>query len=77
MANVDGKPLFQIVAEKVAYWNKDNNCGLVIGATQPEHLREIRSVAQDMPLLIPGVGAQGEGGPVTDSGGYPPDHGAA
>ncbi len=59
MANVDGKPLFRIVAEKVAYWNKDNNCGLVIGATQPEHLREIRSVAQDMPLLIPGVGAQG------------------
>jgi orotidine-5'-phosphate decarboxylase len=59
MANVDGKPLFRIVAEKVAYWNKDNNCGLVIGATQPEHLREIRTIAQDMPLLIPGVGAQG------------------
>lgn len=59
MANVDGKPLFRLVAEKVAYWNKDNNCGLVVGATQPEHLREIRIVAQDMPLLIPGVGAQG------------------
>ncbi len=56
---VDGKPLYQVVAEKVAYWNKDNNCGLVVGATQPEHLKGLRSIAQSMPLLIPGVGAQG------------------
>ncbi len=56
---IDGKPLYQIVAEKVNYWNKDNNCGLVVGATQPEHMKELRSVAGDMPLLIPGVGAQG------------------
>ncbi len=56
---VDGKPLYQIVAEKVAYWNKDANCGLVVGATHPEQLKQLREVAQDMPLLIPGVGAQG------------------
>ncbi|UCE23605.1 MAG: orotidine-5'-phosphate decarboxylase [Candidatus Zixiibacteriota bacterium] len=56
---VEGKPLYQVVAEKVAYWNKDNNCGLVVGATQPEHLKGLRSIAQNMPLLIPGVGAQG------------------
>ncbi len=56
---VDGKPLYQVVAEKVSYWNKDNNCGLVVGATQPEHLKELRSIAGNMPLLIPGVGAQG------------------
>ena len=31
--NVDGKPLYRVVAEKVAYWNKENNCGLVVGAT--------------------------------------------
>ena len=56
---VDGKPLYQIVAEKVAYWNKDNNCGLVVGATHPEQLAGLRETAKDMPLLIPGVGAQG------------------
>lgn len=55
----DGKPLYQIVAEKVAYWNKDHNCGLVVGATHPDQLKEIREFAADMPLLIPGVGAQG------------------
>lgn len=56
---IEGKPLYQVVAEKVAYWNKDNNCGLVVGATQPEHLKELRTIAENMPLLIPGVGAQG------------------
>ncbi|MEW6412508.1 MAG: orotidine-5'-phosphate decarboxylase [Candidatus Zixiibacteriota bacterium] len=57
--NCDGKPLYRIVAEKVSYWNKDDNCGLVVGATQPEHIKELRDVAGNMPLLIPGVGAQG------------------
>ncbi len=56
---VDGKPLYKVVAEKVAYWNKAKNLGLVVGATAPEQLTEIRAVADDMPLLIPGVGAQG------------------
>lgn len=56
---IDGKPLYEVVAEKVAYWNKNRNCGLVVGATHPEQLLEIRKVAGDMPLLIPGVGAQG------------------
>ncbi len=57
--NVGGKPLYEIVAEKVAYWNKEHNCGLVVGATNPEQLKELRTIAGDMPLLIPGVGAQG------------------
>ena len=56
---VDNKPLYEIVAEKVVYWNKSGNCGLVVGATAPEQLKEIRTIAEDMPLLIPGVGAQG------------------
>lgn len=55
----DGLPLYRHVAEKVKYWNKDDNCGLVVGATQPEELKEIRAAAGDMPILIPGVGAQG------------------
>jgi orotidine-5'-phosphate decarboxylase len=56
---VDGVPLYRVVAEKVNFWNKDQNCGLVVGATHPDQLREIRGVAGDMPLLVPGVGAQG------------------
>ncbi len=47
------------VAEKVAYWNKEGNFGLVVGATHPEQLQEIREAAGDVPILIPGVGAQG------------------
>ncbi len=59
LIEVDGKPLYKIVAEKVHYWNKEQNCGLVVGATHPDQLKEIRAIAADMPLLIPGVGAQG------------------
>jgi len=56
---VEGRPLYELVAEKVAYWNKDQNFGLVVGATAPEQLKLIRNIAGEMPLLIPGVGAQG------------------
>jgi orotidine-5'-phosphate decarboxylase len=59
MLNVDGKPLYQVVAEKMNYWNKEQNCGLVVGATHPDQLITVRQAAGDMPLLIPGVGAQG------------------
>lgn len=51
--------LFQVVARKAAKWNKLGNIGLVIGATYPEELRLIRKAHPDMPLLIPGIGAQG------------------
>ncbi len=56
---VNGRPLYMEVAEKVVSWNKDSNCGLVVGATHPKQLRDIRAVSGDMPILIPGVGAQG------------------
>lgn len=57
---VDGKPLWQIVAEKVAQdWNTNSNCMLVAGATYPSEIKSIREIVGDMPLLIPGVGAQG------------------
>ncbi len=59
LLDVNGKPFYAVVAEKVAYWNKDHNCGLVVGATHPEQLISLRNLAGDMPLLIPGVGAQG------------------
>jgi orotidine-5'-phosphate decarboxylase len=53
------RPLYEVVAQRVQSWNKAGNCGLVVGATYPQELREIRSKCPDMPILIPGVGAQG------------------
>ncbi len=53
-------PFYKYVAHRVAnYWDKNGNCGLVVGATYPEELREVRRMALDMPILIPGIGAQG------------------
>ena len=58
--DVNGRPLFKRVAEAVANdWNANGNCMLVVGATWPEQLRDVRTIVGDMPLLIPGVGAQG------------------
>jgi len=57
---VDGKPLWQTVAEKVSKdWNTNNNCMLVVGATYPEEMKRIRNIVGDMTFLVPGVGAQG------------------
>ena len=53
------RPLFEIVALKAREWNTYGNIGLVVGATYPEELRLIRQEHPDMPLLIPGIGAQG------------------
>src|SRR3989337_919196 len=58
LLSFNGKPLYKIVAEKVLSWNKKGNCGLVVGATYPEQLKEIREIAPDLPILIPGIGAQ-------------------
>jgi orotidine-5'-phosphate decarboxylase len=56
----DQEPLYQMVARNVAqYWNGNGNCGLVVGATYPAELRCVRELVGDMPLLIPGIGAQG------------------
>ena len=55
-----GEPLYQHVARTIANeWNADGNCALVVGATFPEELKIIRGIVGDMPLLIPGIGAQG------------------
>ncbi|NKI72545.1 orotidine-5'-phosphate decarboxylase [Collimonas pratensis] len=57
---VDGVPLYQHVARLVAEkWNTNGQCGLVVGATFPQELAQVRSIIGDMPLLVPGVGAQG------------------
>lgn len=54
------RPLYQQVARTVARdWNGHGNCMLVVGATWPAQLREVRAIVGDMPFLVPGVGAQG------------------
>ena len=57
---VGGRRLYHVVAELAATrWNGHGNCALVVGATYPRELAEVRRIVGDMPLLLPGVGAQG------------------
>ncbi len=64
--SVNGAPLYQVVAQRVATeWNGNSNCGLVVGATYPEEIKEVRLRVGNMPLLIPGIGAQGGSGEKT------------
>lgn len=57
---VDGRPLFLHVAERIARdWNGNGNCALVVGATWPEQLAAVRATVGDLPILVPGIGAQG------------------
>ncbi|MBM3157180.1 MAG: orotidine-5'-phosphate decarboxylase [Chloroflexi bacterium] len=51
--------LYEVVAEKANSWNTQGNIGLVVGATYPEQLKRIRELCPKLPLLIPGIGAQG------------------
>jgi orotidine-5'-phosphate decarboxylase len=57
---VNGRKLYQVVADAVARkWNSRGNCALVVGATYPRELAEVREIVGNMPFLVPGVGAQG------------------
>ena len=52
--------LYEHVARTVAEdWNASGNCGLVVGATFPAEIARVRELVGDMPLLVPGIGAQG------------------
>ena len=56
----EGSKLYEIIAAKAAReWNANANVLLVVGATYPQELGEIRAIVGDMPILVPGVGAQG------------------
>ena len=56
-----GRPeqLYHRVARQVVAGNKLENCGIVVGATYPRELEEVRYIVGDMPILIPGIGDQG------------------
>ena len=56
---LDGSNLYEMVAKKCFEWNEKENIGLVVGATAPEEILNVRKIAPGLPLLIPGVGAQG------------------
>ncbi|MGB8326494.1 MAG: orotidine-5'-phosphate decarboxylase [Steroidobacteraceae bacterium] len=57
---VGGRKLYEVVADWVAReWNARGNCMLVVGATYPQELADLRTQVGDLPFLVPGVGAQG------------------
>ena len=57
---IDGEPLYAHVARRAAQeWSNRGEVALVVGATYPAELAQVRSLVGDMPLLVPGVGAQG------------------
>ena len=56
---VGGEPLYLTVAQQVREWDLKDQCMLVTGATYPDELGQVRKTVGNMPLLVPGVGAQG------------------
>jgi orotidine-5'-phosphate decarboxylase len=60
MLETGGERVFERVARLTASsWNTTGQLGLVVGATYPEELARVRSLVGDLPLLVPGIGAQG------------------
>jgi orotidine-5'-phosphate decarboxylase len=58
--DIDGEPLYAHVARRAASeWSAIGECGLVVGATFPDELGTVRKIVGGMPILVPGVGAQG------------------
>jgi len=69
-----GRKLYQVVADLAAReWNSRGNCLLVVGATYPRELAEVREIVGTMPFLVPGVGAQGGDVAAAVSGGQTAD----
>jgi orotidine-5'-phosphate decarboxylase len=72
--DVGGRKLYQVVADMTARrWNARGNCLLVVGATQPRELAEVREIVGKMPFLVPGVGAQGGDVAAAVTNGQTPD----
>ena len=66
--------LYQRVARLASsHWNKTGQLGLVVGATFPEEISKVREIVGEMPLLIPGIGAQGGDIPATVQAGKVPN----
>jgi len=59
MLDVGGERLYERVARLAMQWNRGGQLGLVAGATYPNELARVRELVGEMPLLVPGIGAQG------------------
>jgi len=72
LASIEGQPLLYEHVAKLAQgpWNSNGQLGLVVGATYPAEIERVRSLAPTLPLLIPGVGAQGGDAVATIKAGY-------
>lgn len=72
--NGDGEPVYETIARRAADdWSKRASIGLVVGATQPNELAHVRRIVGDLPLLVPGVGAQGGDAATVVRNGATPD----
>ena len=74
LASVEGQPLLYEHIARLAQgpWNLNGQLGLVVGATYPAEIERVRAVAPSLPLLIPGVGAQGGDAVATVRAGWRP-----
>ncbi len=72
LASVDGQPLLYEHVARLAQgpWNLNGQLGLVVGATYPQEIERVRALAPTLPLLIPGVGAQGGDAAATVKAGW-------
>ena len=69
-----GGMLYEHIARLAAGpWNAGGQLGLVVGATYPEEIARVREIAPTLPLLIPGIGAQGGDAEATVRAGWRPD----
>lgn len=75
LASVDGQPLLYEHVARLAQgpWNVNGQLGLVVGATYPAEIERVRALAPTVPLLIPGIGAQGGDAVATVKAGWRPD----
>ncbi|WP_291351007.1 orotidine 5'-phosphate decarboxylase / HUMPS family protein, partial [Acidovorax sp. 16-64-162] len=75
LASIEGQPLLYEHLARLAQgpWNRNGQLGLVVGATYPQEIERVRSIAPTLPLLIPGVGAQGGDAVATVRAGLRPD----
>jgi orotidine-5'-phosphate decarboxylase len=75
LASVAGQPLLYEHVAQLAQgaWNVNGQLGLVVGATYPAEIERVRQLAPKLPLLIPGVGAQGGDAAATVKAGWRPD----
>jgi orotidine-5'-phosphate decarboxylase len=75
LASVEGQPLLYEHVARLAQgpWNTNGQLGLVVGATYPAEIERVRALAPTLPLLIPGVGAQGGDAAATVKAGWRAD----